>query len=55
MNVKTLFTHTRTISSFEKRMQKIAHTHFLHFCMHNGPLNKSSNLVIFLQEYLLCL
>lgn len=50
-NVKTLFTHTRTISSFEKKMQKIAHTHiFLHFCMHNGPLNKSTNLVIFLHR-----
>lgn len=50
MHVKTLFTHTRTISSFEKRMQKIAHTHFLHFSMHNGPLSKSTNLVIFLHR-----
>lgn len=46
-NVKALFTHTSTISSFEKGMQKKAQTHiFLHFFMLNGALEESTYLMI---------
>lgn len=51
MNVKALFTHTWTISSFErKNAEKSTHTHFLHFYMHNGPLKESTSLVILLHR-----
>lgn len=52
MNVKALFTHTNTISSFEKGMKKKALTHifFLHFFMHNGALKASTNLVFLIHR-----
>lgn len=45
-----LHTHTNNQQLWEKNAENSTHTHFLHFCMHNGSLNKSTNLVIFLHR-----
>lgn len=52
MNVKALFTYTHEQSAAMKKecRKKHTHTHFLHFCMHNGPLKESTNLVILLHR-----
>lgn len=47
-----LYLHTRMNNQqlWKKNAEKSTHTHFLHFCTHNGSLKESTNLVILLHR-----